>query len=380
MARFTATTPKWTPIFAFDTHLAWEGQQGEDQLRVEGAAHRGSVVEFRVLPASLEPAPPADFIRTRTVPDLFVALFVFASIGVLAVLARRNARMGRGDRKGALRIAAVVFLAQGSVLLLNRHWTFEPLYLFVMLFYGLGLAFALALVIWLYYLGLEPAVRREWPHQLIAWTRLLDGRWRDPLVGRSLLAGTTAALCATAILPGLAVVATRLFAVPLAVPTHRSALGPIHTAFASLLADRQTNFLGVFMALFAVVVLLIARLVLKQAWAAWAVTIGMFLGVSFWSVLMVEPWVAVAPFGVLMAAAVITLAAVIMLARFGLLACAVFMLVNTAFLNTPITYDVTRWYAARTLLPVGLAVALALWGFRNVLGRQTAMPGGALED
>lgn len=380
MARFTATTPKWTPAFAFDTHLAWEGQQGEDQLRVEGAARGGWVVEFRVLPASLEPAPPPDYIRTRSVPDLFVAVFMFTSIGVLAVLARRNARMGRGDRKGALRIAVAVFLAQGSVLLLNRHWTFEPLYLFVMLFYGLGLAFALALVIWLYYLGLEPAVRREWPHQLIAWTRLLDGRWRDPLVGRSLLAGTTAGLFATAIVPGLAVAATRMFAVPFAVPAHRSALGPIHTAFAALLADRQTNFLGVFMALFALVVLLIARLVLKRGWAAWAVTMGIFLGVSFWSVLLVEPWVVAAPFGVLVAAVVITITAAIMLARHGLLACAVFMLVNTAFLNAPVTYDVTRWYAARTLLSVGLAIGLAVWGFRNVLGQQTALPGGALDD
>jgi predicted Ser/Thr protein kinase len=375
IARFTATAPKGTPTFASDTHLAWEGQLGEEPLRVEGAAHHGWVVEFRVLPAFLEPGPPLDFARPRPVPDLFVAFCVFASIGVLAVLARRNARMGRGDRKGALRIAVVVFVAQGSVLLLNRHWTFEPLYLFVMMFYGLGLAFTLAGVIWLYYLGLEPAVRREWPHQLIAWARLLDGRWRDPLVGRSLLAGTTAALCATAIVPGLAVAATRMFALPLAVPTHRSALGPIHTAFAALVADRQTNFLGVFMALFAVVVLLIARLVLKHGWAAWAVTIATVFGVAFWSALMIQPWVAVAPFGVLVAAAVYSLTAAHLLARYGLLACAVFTLINTAFLNTPITYDATRWYAARTLLPVGLAIGCAVWGFRNVLGRQAAFPG-----
>ena len=376
MARFTASTPKWTSAFASDTHLAWEGQQGEDRLRVEAAADRGWVVEFRVRPASLEPEPSAEFIRTRAVPDLFVAVFIFASIGVLAVLARRNARLGRGDRKGALRIAVVVFVAQGSVLLLNRHWTFEPLYLFVMLFYGLGLAFSLALVIWLYYLGLEPTVRREWPHQLIAWTRLLDGRWRDPLVGRSLLAGTTAALCATAILPGLTVVATRMFSLPFAVPAHRSALGPIHTAFAAMLADRQTNFLAVFMALFALVVLLIARLVLKRGWAAWTVTMAVLFGVAFWAVLLVEPWVAVAPFGAVVAVAVYTITAALMLARHGLLACAVFMLINSAFLNTPVTYDLTRWYAARTLLPVGLAIGLAVWGFKNVLGRQTVLPGG----
>jgi hypothetical protein len=26
-------------------------------------------------------------------------------------------------------------------------------------------------------------------------------------------------------------------------------------------------------------------------------------------------------------------------------------------------------------LPVGLAIGLAVWGFRNVLGRQSALPG-----
>ena len=375
MTRFTATAPKWQPVFAFDTNLAWEGLHGEEELRVEAAADRGWVVEFRVLPASVEPAAPANFIRTNAVLDLFMVIPVLASIFVLAVLARRNARMGRGDRKGALRIAAAVFVAQSGVLLLNRHWTFEPLYLFVMLFYGLGLALSLALVIWLYYLGLEPSVRRQWPHQLIAWTRLLDGRWGDPLVGRSLLAGTTAGLCATAVLPGLAAIATKTFGVPLAVAAHHSALGPIHTAFAALLADRQTNFLGVFMALFALVVLLMARLVFKREWAAWSATIAVVLGVSFWAVLLIEPWVESAPLGAFIAVAIYTATAAFLLARHGLLACAVFMVINTAFINTPVTYDVTRWYAARTLLPVGLAMGFAVWGFRNVLGRQAAFPG-----
>ena len=375
MARFTPSTPKWTPVFAFDSILAWDGWQGTDQLHVEGATLRGWVVEFRVMPSALEPTPPTNIAQTRAVPDLFVALFIFASIAVLAMLARRNARMGRGDRKGARRVAMVVFAAQSSVLLLNRHWTFDALYVFVMPFYGIGLAFSLALVTWLYYLGLEPSVRREWPHQLIAWTRLLDGRWRDPLVGRSLLAGTTAGLCATAIIPGLLVAATRAFAVPLAVPAYHSPLGPLHTAFAALLADRQTNFLGVFMALFALVVLLIARLVLKQNWAAWAATMAIVLGVSFWAVVLIEPWIMAAPFGVLVAVVIYTVTASLMLAQHGLLACAVFIVVNTAFLNTPITYDVTRWYAGRTLLPVGLAIGFAIWGFRNVLGRQSALPG-----
>ena len=44
-----------------------------------------------------------------------------------------------------------------------------------------------------FYIGLEPALRRRWPHRIVAWTRLLDGRFRDPLVGRELLAGAVGA-------------------------------------------------------------------------------------------------------------------------------------------------------------------------------------------
>src|SRR4029453_6199709 len=39
------------------------------------------------------------------------------------------------------------------------------------------------------YLALEPYVRRRWPWRVISWNRVLEGRWRDPLVGRDVLIG-----------------------------------------------------------------------------------------------------------------------------------------------------------------------------------------------
>ena len=45
---------------------------------------------------------------------------------------------------------------------------------------------------WLIYISLEPYVRRRMPELLIGWTRLLDGRWRDPRVGRDVLVGALA--------------------------------------------------------------------------------------------------------------------------------------------------------------------------------------------
>jgi serine/threonine-protein kinase len=43
---------------------------------------------------------------------------------------------------------------------------------------------------WVLYLAIEPYVRRRWPQSLIAWTRVLAGRIRDPLVGGHVLVGT----------------------------------------------------------------------------------------------------------------------------------------------------------------------------------------------
>ena len=45
---------------------------------------------------------------------------------------------------------------------------------------------------WLDYLALEPFVRRRWPEAMISWTRLLGGRFADPLVARDILIGCAA--------------------------------------------------------------------------------------------------------------------------------------------------------------------------------------------
>ena len=53
------------------------------------------------------------------------------------------------------------------------------------------------------YMAVEPYVRRHWPALLISWQRLVDLRWRDPLVARDagigLLSGITTALIVRAV-------------------------------------------------------------------------------------------------------------------------------------------------------------------------------------
>src|SRR5881628_3914691 len=45
---------------------------------------------------------------------------------------------------------------------------------------------------YVFYLAIEPYARRLWPRMLVSWVRVLEGRFRDPLVGRDLLVGCAA--------------------------------------------------------------------------------------------------------------------------------------------------------------------------------------------
>ncbi|MBN1912304.1 MAG: hypothetical protein JW818_21465 [Pirellulales bacterium] len=57
------------------------------------------------------------------------------------------------------------------------------------LYQGLAAATLSAVAVWIWYLAMEPYVRRWWPRTLITWTRLLQGRLGDTLLGRDILVG-----------------------------------------------------------------------------------------------------------------------------------------------------------------------------------------------
>ena len=117
-------------------------------------------------------------------------MFIILSVMVAGILvARRNLRLGRGDRRGALRVALYI-----SVLFLVE-WLFLAHHVAVIgdEFEAFLLAVAQSVYsgffIWLSYIAIEPIARRRWPQLLISWSRLLAGRFRDPLVGRDALTG-----------------------------------------------------------------------------------------------------------------------------------------------------------------------------------------------
>jgi serine/threonine-protein kinase len=185
-------TTREPPMYA--TSLgAWTGTYaGGGELHIDAAATGGRVTWLRVFSPELgDPAWVAE-----ALPETFLGLLylLFAAILVIgAWLARSNLRSGAGDRRGAWRVALAVggcWLLGGLLAATHRPDVAEVL---------VGSRILRAAVMFtvftgMFYLGLEPVLRRHWPHRIVAWTRVLEGRFNDPLVGRHLLAGSVLAV------------------------------------------------------------------------------------------------------------------------------------------------------------------------------------------
>jgi hypothetical protein len=182
---FQAVTPSWIPSVASDDRAAWTGvypEQPDLPMRLEAAAYRGRLVWFR----SRGPWPVAPLQRPAS--RAIGPVTVFSTIVISAVLAWFNARTGRVDRRGAVRLVVLIFsLALGTWIVGAHHVvTWEALQNAQQ---AMSQALSSAMLSGLSYMAVEPHIRRRWPVVLVAWSRVFSGRWRDPLVGRDVLAG-----------------------------------------------------------------------------------------------------------------------------------------------------------------------------------------------
>ena len=193
IANFKPTTSRWAPLYLSDTRVAWEGVYPEQQqipIRVEAASYRGQPVHFEIVSPWDRPErqQPSDY-STMMKALLTVLLTVFFVVLIGSVLlAIHNLRLGRGDRKGALRLAIFVSVLTLAARLFSSHHipTFGE---FSTILNGLQDTLFAGAFFWTVYVALEPFVRRRWPHRIISWSRLLAGDFRDPLVGRDILIG-----------------------------------------------------------------------------------------------------------------------------------------------------------------------------------------------
>ena len=117
--RFTEVQPEWVPPAAFDVRKEWTGAAAwapDIPLRVSASSFLGRPISFEVLGpwshAWMMETIPVN--RSRRIAQMTIGLSVAIVIGFAIYLARRNLNRGRGDRRGAIRLA--VFMIACSIL------------------------------------------------------------------------------------------------------------------------------------------------------------------------------------------------------------------------------------------------------------------------
>ena len=362
IAQFKPEEPQWAPISATDARAAWTGKYpGNPDLpiRVEAAAFHGRPVHFEIVWPSTRPnrmaGPPASL--GQRAAEMVNGLMYTLILAVGIWLARYNSKAGRGDLRGATRLG--IFMASVSLVkwILSAHQVAGPEE-FDLLRMALASAAFNGIRYWILYLALEPWVRRYWPQNLVTWTRLLAGRWRDPLVGRDVLFGTLLGLVYLLLFQGFFLANVYHGGGPESLLDGTNLKGARYWA-ASFVGHLDSAVGG---ALFFFLLLFVLRAILRKQWLAGAVLVLIFVGVRWHGA---GPWYT--PFFLL---AIWTTLVVVML-RFGLFAtmCLVF-LIDTP-LDTLFTTDFTAWYGQSSWVFVAIVSVAAIWGFRTSLGGRT---------
>jgi serine/threonine-protein kinase len=373
-SKWPPAQPMWTPPVYSDARAAWTGSladRSDIPMRIEAAAYRGKPVYFELIGPWTRPERMQPYQRTGGERAVLWILIVL-SLSVLIVgtmLSRRNLRLGRGDRRGALRLAAFVFVASMVSWFFGAHHvpSISELGLFLE---NLQVALAWSGFLWVLYIALEPYVRRRWPATLVSWSRLLSGGFRDPLVGRDVLAGCLLAAFSAAL--------SRLgWFVPAwlghAPPQPYSGPQWQFLGARAITSDLSLN-LGpvLFIPLMILFVLFLLRSLLRKEWAAAVAFVLLFTGLE----------AAGSHFDpvVLVLSLIFWALAVFLLIRFGLLALVVQGLFANLLENFPLTMQGSAWYAGISLAAILLMAAMALYGFYTSLGGRPLFGGAALED
>jgi predicted Ser/Thr protein kinase len=339
-SKMTSAEPAWVPPSAFDTRAAWTGTESSDAVRVEAAEWRGRVVAWeRVLPWKVtEPS-------TNSVFATFFGVFLPL---VAAFVAWRNLRLGRGDKRGATRLAGFVLVCTLTATLSSSHHVPLGIEGFV-LFTALRDALYTPVELWLVYVAFEPYLRRYVPNTLIGWSRLLEGRWQDPLVGGHLLVGAAIGI-------GLSL-ASRL-----GLRSGNSAVSLPVDASGSIawLAGMVLNGIGA--ALLLTLLWLLFRIPARRNWLASVLMVGVALAVT-------APGFATAGWISLWPLLVVLGVGALVIVRFGVLATVALWFTFYCAIagNAPWTTSLSAWYAKTMMLAIAAILALAIYGFRTTL-------------
>jgi len=360
-SKFQPTEPTWNSLASSDARAAWTGiWPGTTRpLRVEAASFQGKPVFFRLVgdwtkPGRMVSTEKKSF-GEQAQRIIFLLILVFG-LGGAALLARRNYLRGRGDREGALRLAIIMFALEMGLFLCRSHLATigDTIGLGVL---AISTALFLAGAMWMFYMAIEPWIRRQWPKSIISWSRLLAGNWRDPVVGRDILLGVA-----------LGVVWILIFLIRY-IPLMHMGASPAIGSTDALLGGRAA--LGAWLrqwpqsiqsTLIFFLLFLGLRAILRKEWIAAIVFIAIFAvprGLTG-SHRMIE----------LPTQVIVYAIALLIVIRFGLVPLAVAIFTINMMGGVPFSADFSTWYMTTSILALLSLLVITGWGFYHSLGGQ----------
>lgn len=357
----TPVAPTWVPPVYADARAAWTGvypDRTDVPIRIEAAALGGVPVYFQIFEPWSDTTLGVRGPR-RLSPAAILLFVVFIAVVVGAfLLARRNLRLGRGDETGAFRLALAICVAHVAAGLLGAHLTFDVFTTLRTVALLIGRGLLLGMVVYAFYMALEPDVRRRWPETLVAWSRVLTGRIADPLVGRDLLIGILVGVLHQ-LLSQLArrAPAWQGNAPGVTVPFSGFDGGTVTTLAAFL----NTAAFSVLLATTLLLVFFLLFLIVRRRSYAIAAFAALLLTAAAFS----QGW----SLGLVFAAgsvAVLTTS----VARLGLLALIVSLATSRLLEQTPLTIDPGSWAFPASTTELALLLATAIFGFRTALAGQ----------
>ena len=369
-ARFQPVEANWVPPVAFSDRREWTGTSAEVPeipLRLSAATLNGRLVA--VVTRGPWDLQKIDFVKASTtalIGRVSVAIVALAVSLTGVLVARRNLRLSRGDTAGASRVAGVTFVLVLASFLAQAHLSPDWLTaIFEQIAPAVGFAVVQALLVWALYLALEPAIRQRMPDLLVGWARLLEGRWRDPRVGRDVLMG--------AALGGLVALSLHVANglptfVPLAAQTSIPQLN-VGNRIVPLAALLSVPIVAIFRGVLQMAMLFGLRTVATKRWID---VIVLALVFSLFALGAENPWLEI-PFalisGVLFAVVTVYLGLLSLVASW-----AVFVLLSAM----PIGYGLSQWFSPYVWITLVLVVVVTGGAFVLSLGGRP--PFGALES
>jgi serine/threonine protein kinase len=369
--RFQTAQPEWTPLAATDQRVAWTGTYpGETAIpiRIEAASFAGKPVYFTVVWPWTKPAhmtsPRGSILEI--VSGSFTVIWWMTNIGAIWV-ARLNLKSGRGDARGAFRVGICISVVRMLVWVLGAHHVtgsgeeaqFTE---------GLAKAVLEGVRFWIFYLALEPWVRRYWPQALITWARVVAGRLRDPLVGRDVLYAVFFGM-----LYSLFILAYQSWDMHQGNGYPAGDFSPALFGMRAFSWQASQNVYGsITTALLFFLILFLLRVLVRKPWIAAVMLVALFTSVkaapsSSGGLILWAFWM------------VIFCILVFLMLRFGMFAMIVTMFVIDSTIQNYLTTDFNAWYGESSFAVLVLLGALALWGFRVSLGGRPLFNTAALE-